>query len=560
MKVRKLYLILALLISLSLTVTNFRTNFAEGTHPVEEIKPSADLPEASLENDQAVILEPDISSTESACPGLSVNYFLIVTNNTAIEETVTFSIEGNDWTTLIDPPTLTLASGEFDYIAVSVQIPWTANGGDQDLVTVTASGQTSGLSDSVILTSIAAIAQGWEDFADSPADRGTRASSVVYWADKIYKIGGFGYIEGVGGARPWLDIYDIATDTWNQGSDMPSGRYWMDCEAIDLTGTDPKIYCGGGYRSSGQSTLYIYDINSDIWSTGASLPESRYNYASVTHNNLYYVIGGLTSTYTNSMLVYDPSSNTWDETKAPMTEARSYFSAGLIGGKIYAAGGYNPDPLSSLEIYDIAANTWSAGADLPTSWLNAADGVIQDRFLVLVGGFENGPTTASNRALVYDAVHESWSRLPIFNHAIYGAEGAGDGEQFWVVSGRLYEDSSFKNSTYTTKMLDCEGGVCIPVTDPNFTWEPLTPAVGTLVTFTATVGGGSPAITYTWDFGDGIPRIGQVVDYIFNPAGTFSVTLTVSNCGGSSTDFITKDVTVLPPESGVTIYLPLIVR
>jgi PKD repeat protein len=422
----------------------------------------------------------------------------------------------------------------------------------------------------------------------------------------------------------------------------------MDCEAIDLTGTDPKIYCGGGYRSSGQSTLYIYDINSDIWSTGASLPESRYNYASVTHDNLYYVIGGLTSTYTNSMLVYNPSSNTWDETKAPMAEARSYFSAGLIGGKIYAAGGYNPDPLSSLEIYDIAADTWSAGADLPTSWLNAADGVVQDRFLVLVGGFENGPTTASNRALVYDAVHESWSRLPIFNHAIYGAEGAGNGEQFWVVSGRLYEDSSFKNSTYTTKMLDCEGGVCISVTDPNFTWEPLTPAVGTLVTFTATVGGGSPAITYTWDFGDGstgtgvnpehtfassgtysvtltvsncdgantasishdvtvsdvcvpvtgpdftwaplTPTAGDSVtftssvaggslpiaynwdfgdgstgtdvnpEHTFASSGTYSVTLTVSNCGGSSTDFITKDVTVLPPESGVTIYLPLIVR
>jgi hypothetical protein len=449
-----------------------------------------------------------------------------------------------------------------EYIAVAVQIPWTTNPGDLDVVTITASGQTSGLSDSVTLTTITAIAQGWEDFENSPSDRGTRAPSVVYWDGKIYKIGGYGYVENVGGARPWVDIYDIATDTWIQGADMPQGRYWMDCEAIDATGADPKIYCAGGYRPSvGQSTLYIYDITSDSWSTGQNLPESRYNYASVTHDNLYYVLGGYTTAVTNTMLVYDPATDTWDETKPAMTDPRRYFSAGLIGGKIYAAGGYNTTgELSSLEIYDIAAGSWSAGVELPTTWLNAADGVIDDRFLIMVGGFEEGTAYASNRAMLYDSVYESWSLLPIFNHAIYGAEGAGDGNQFWVVSGRLLEDDSFKNSTYTTKMVGCEDGVCIPVTDPNFTWQPFSPTAGDAVDFSSSVTGGSLPINYTWDFGDGSTGNGTNPEHTFASAGTFIVTLTVTNCNSSATEQVSKDLTILQQDSSFTIYLPLIIH
>jgi PKD repeat protein len=102
--------------------------------------------------------------------------------------------------------------------------------------------------------------------------------------------------------------------------------------------------------------------------------------------------------------------------------------------------------------------------------------------------------------------------------------------------------------------------VCVPVTGPDFTWAPLTPTAGDSVTFTSSIAGGSLPIAYNWDFGDGSTGTGANPEHTFASSGTYSVTLTVSNCGGSSTDFITKDVTVLPPESGVTIYLPLIVR
>lgn len=559
MKTKGLFIFLVLILSISLAFVDVITSFANESFGQNQISNEPDLSEFVLENGGTITLDIDLSSSESACSGVMVNYFLIITNGTEDEETITFSASGNAWKTLIDPPSLVLSASTSDYVYVSVQIPWTATAGDQDVVIISAVGQSSGLSDTASLTTITAIGQGWGDLTDSPEGRGTRGHSIVYWEGTLYKIGGFGYVDSVGGARPWLDIYDIATDIWQQGADMPLGRYWIDCEVIDLTGSDPKIYCAGGYVSSGRNTLYIYDINTNVWTTGAALPEARYNYASVVHNNMYYVIGGYTTDYTNTMLVYNPAANTWDSSKASMGMARRYFSAGLIDNKIYAAGGYNGEYLSSMEVFDIAAGTWSAGADLPGPWVNAADGVINNRFLLMVGGYESGVTSASNRALIYDSVNNSWSRLPTFIHSIYGAEGGGDGTDFWVISGRLYE-GSFQNSTYTTKLMPCEGGVCMPVADADFTWEPAAPTVDEMVTFTATVGGGTPDFTYTWDFGDSIPRYGEIVYTTFSIAGTYNVTLTASNCDGESTEIESHLVTVSPQVTTFTIFLPLILK
>jgi N-acetylneuraminic acid mutarotase len=482
-------------------------------------------------------------ATASACSGLTHTYYLEVVNATAQEETVNLSADGNTWQTAIEPTALLLPAGESEFVAVTVLVPLTALPGDTDSAVITGEGQISGLSGSAVLTTRAALAQGWEDSANSPEGRGTRDHALVYWDGKLYKIGGFGYLNNVGGDRPWLDIYDIAADSWSQGADMISGRSLLDCEAIDLSGSDPKIYCAGGYRSSARSNLYIYDINTDTWSTGPDLPEPRFGYASISHEDKYYVIGGVNTTATSTVYIYNPTSATWDSSKAPMTVARSYFSAGLINGKILAAGGYDTIALSSVETYDIAANQWSPAATLPTTWVNAAEGIIDDRFLLMVGGGENGISAASNRGYLYDSQQDSWSLLPLFNHSIYGSEGAGEGNDFWVVSGRIYEDSSFSNSTYNTHMVRC-GSTCVPVSGVDFTWEPPLPIEDELVTFTASVAEGSPPFTYLWDFGDGTYGNTKVIDHAYDTSGTYTVDLAVSNCYGSVTAFASHELSV----------------
>jgi uncharacterized repeat protein (TIGR01451 family) len=475
-----------------------------------------------------------------SCKGSDVIYDFSIINATAV--TQSFDIAYTSiWPA--NGPTVTpvLSAGQTWDFQVTHHIPWSANSGDSDALQVIASG--GGDTASVTATTSAAVVQGWQDYANTPAGRGTRAPSVVYWDGKLYKIGGYG---GTGAAQPWLDIYDITTNTWTQGADMPGARYWMDCEAIDLTGTEPKIYCAGGYLSSAQSTLYIYDINTNTWGTGTSLPAARYHYASVSLNGLYYVIGGYTTTYQATMEVYDPATNTWNSTLAPMSTTRRYHSAGVIGGMIYVAGGYNGTYLATAEMYNPGSNTWTPIASMPSPWLNAADGVKHDRFLVLAGGASSSTASASNGALMYDAVTNTWEQLPVMNHMLYSSEGDSDGTNFWLASGRLYEGGSFSYSTYTTLMVQCET-TCTPVSGADFTVDPAVPWAGWPAILSASVTAGSPSVSFDWDLGDLQTAQGQVIEHTYALTGTYTVVLTATNCDGANTSIATHDVNVILP-------------
>lgn len=491
-----------------------------------------------------VVLNPPNQSGQ-ACKGSDVVYNYTVLNATTITQSLSLTYNST-WPVYGPATTPVLAPGQSWNFQVTHHIPWSATPGNQNTLTVTAS--SSNDSSTATATTTVGLVLGWQDYANVPAGREVRAPSVVYWNGKLYKIGGYG---GTGAAQAWLDIYDIATNTWTQGANMPGPRYWLDCVAIDLTGSAPKIYCAGGYSTTATNTLYIYDINTNSWTTGATLPASRYHYAAVALDNRYYVIGGYTTVYESSMVVYNPATNTWDSTRAPMSTTRRYHSAGVIGGMIYVAGGYNGAYLNSAERYNPATNTWSAIAPMPSPWLNAADGVKHDRYLVLAGGSANSTASADNRGLIYDANTNTWQWLPLMDHQLYSAEGDSDGTNFWVVSGRLYAGGSYSYSPYTTLMVQC-AAACTPVSGADFTWDPLQPWANWPATFNGTAAGGTPAINYTWDFGDGGSGQGQTLDYTYLLTGTYTVVMTATNCDGASTSVATHDVTViLPPTISV---------
>lgn len=101
-------------------------------------------------------------------------------------------------------------------------------------------------------------------------------------------------------------------------------------------------------------------------------------------------------------------------------------------------------------------------------------------------------------------------------------------------------------------------GSCTDVSGADFTYTPLAPLVGELVTLTGTVAGGTPPITYTWGFGDGGTGSGQVVAHTFpltTTMKTYMVTMTSTNACPSMLTWA-EAVTVRPR----AIYLPLVLR
>ena len=65
----------------------------------------------------------------------------------------------------------------------------------------------------------------------------------------------------------------------------------------------------------------------------------------------------------NSMLRYDPSSDTWSEV-APMSQARFNFGMFVAGSCIYAVGGSFGSRLASMEKYEAESDRWSAACSM----------------------------------------------------------------------------------------------------------------------------------------------------------------------------------------------------
>jgi PKD repeat protein len=98
--------------------------------------------------------------------------------------------------------------------------------------------------------------------------------------------------------------------------------------------------------------------------------------------------------------------------------------------------------------------------------------------------------------------------------------------------------------------------ICIACSNVDFSWTPITPTVGELVTFTGVASGTQP-ITYTWDFGDGDSGSGAVFAHSFTDTGTFTVTLTVDNCAGIP---VIKEYVIMVTPATWEIYLPITLR
>ena len=88
----------------------------------------------------------------------------------------------------------------------------------------------------------------------------------------------------------------------------------------------------------------------------------------------------------------------------------------------------------------------------------------------------------------------------------------------------------------------------------NFSWSPITPEVNELVTFSASASLpiGGEIVSYKWDFGDGNYASGKIVTHRYSTAGTFTVTLNVTDSEGLW-DIEQKQIEVKTPPPPLTV-------
>jgi hypothetical protein len=116
-----------------------------------------------------------------------------------------------------------------------------------------------------------------------------------------------------------------------------------------------------------------------------ALPTARGRFGIAVAGGLIYTIGGQTgsSTYTNVVEAYNPSTRTWtcstgdaasrcsSSTLAPMPTARATQAAVGTSNIVYAIGGYNGSYLSTVEAYNPTTNTWECSSGDASSGCSA---------------------------------------------------------------------------------------------------------------------------------------------------------------------------------------------
>src|SRR5712691_6148256 len=236
--------------------------------------------------------------------------------------------------------------------------------------------------------------------APMPARAGAASGETTH-GGFLYVIGG----ESSTGVLADLQRYDPGLDAWITLTPTPTATARAGAAAAVI---DDSIFVIGGRQSTGGpcsggpylTTVEKYDIDTNTWSTVASLPNPRSDLAAVAHGGKIYVFGGCSSTgVTNEVDMYDPQTNTWTPLTIMLT-GRASLVAGHSGDNVYAIGG-TADGVSASnanEVYDVAHNTWSTSTATMTTARQEAGVSSHGGRIYVVGGATPtyGTSTAAN--------------------------------------------------------------------------------------------------------------------------------------------------------------------
>jgi hypothetical protein len=146
---------------------------------------------------------------------------------------------------------------------------------------------------------------------------------------------------------------------WQTGPDIPGELYWATAEAVGN-----KIYLIGGWQPGGQGvldTLYILDTLTDTWTQGSNLPTGIQIPASAAYGNQIFVFDS------GVCYKYDIATDDWSPCPAPPSGHGNASEAVTVGNRIYLIGGNFGniyEAFKTVEIYDPVSETWTAGPEL----------------------------------------------------------------------------------------------------------------------------------------------------------------------------------------------------
>jgi N-acetylneuraminic acid mutarotase len=212
------------------------------------------------------------------------------------------------------------------------------------------------------------LADSWSTLTNFP-DGSYWISAAAVMGNKLYSLGGT-YTLALNECTPRVKIYNLATNTWSDGANMPFGRVFHSVTVYQ----DSLLYCAGGWgfpSGTVYNDVYLYNSISNTWRPASNMPAPRCGgVLAAAGDTLVYVCGGPNWTNpsaTNSVFrgvisQSDRSVITWDSTGAvyPAGVRNSIYGAAWGNKGVVVSGGYQISSVTSqCYVYSPGANTWT---------------------------------------------------------------------------------------------------------------------------------------------------------------------------------------------------------
>jgi len=278
----------------------------------------------------------------------------------------------------------------------------------------------------------------WQHLAPVPTPRTEVAAAAV--DGRIYVIAGF----AEQGTVSTVEIYDIAGDSWSTGPSLPVAvNHGM---AASLKG---ELYVLGGYTGPGLAnpSLRAFVLRNGKWQELPHMPAARAAGGAARARGKLFVVGGVgPSGLATRTFVYDPKTNSWG-TRRGVPTGREHLGVAGYRGRVFAVAGRTSGISTNLDVaerFNPVRRRWRALPDVPTARGGLAAAGTTNGFIVAAGGEENAGTFDEVEA--FDVESGRWRSLPPMPTARHGLGVVAVGTVVYVLAGGTEPGLTFSDA------------------------------------------------------------------------------------------------------------------
>ena len=143
-----------------------------------------------------------------------------------------------------------------------------------------------------------------------PGTAGRIGAMAIGAGDRVVLVGGYVLYQGGGMAVPDVNLYEPAHDRWERGPDMPTPVG----DGVIGVYHERYVYVIGGRSNRGPvSTVQIFDLEKNRWSTGTPIPgDGIFGHAGAIVGESIILVDGARSNSSSASLKYLATEQCWE--------------------------------------------------------------------------------------------------------------------------------------------------------------------------------------------------------------------------------------------------------